>query len=59
MQFGLCNAPSTFQHMVDAILVEEPALGHVEVYIDEILVHTPDVTSNQYLTTRVLDKTVV
>jgi hypothetical protein len=40
MQFGLCNAPSTFQRMMDSVLAEEKAMGHVEVYIDDILVHT-------------------
>jgi hypothetical protein len=40
MQFGLCNAPSTFQCMVDEVLAEEKASGNVTVYIDNILVHT-------------------
>jgi hypothetical protein len=42
MQFGLCNAPSTFQRMVDEILSEEKGGGHVEVYIDDILIHTTE-----------------
>jgi hypothetical protein len=56
MQFGLCNAPSTFQRMVDEVLAEEKNSGHIEVYIDDILVHTKDEDSNWYWTGRVLAK---
>jgi hypothetical protein len=56
MQFGLCNAPSTFQRMVDEVLISEKNLGHVEVYINDILIHTKDVESNRYWTGRVLAK---
>jgi hypothetical protein len=56
MQFGLCNAPSTFQRMVDEVLAAEKNSGHVEVYIDDILIHTEDLKSNQYWTGRVLTK---
>jgi hypothetical protein len=35
-----CNAPSTFQWMVNNILQEEKESGFVEVNIDDILVHT-------------------
>jgi hypothetical protein len=56
MQFGLCNAPSTFQRMVDEVLAKEKNSGHVEVYIDDILVHMKDVEMNRYWTGRVLSK---
>jgi hypothetical protein len=56
MQFGLCNAPSTFQRMVDEVLAEEKAGGHVIVYIDDILIHTEDQEQNRYWTRRVLAK---
>jgi hypothetical protein len=56
MQFGLCNAPSTFQRMVDEVLAPEKNSGHVEVYIDDILIHTEDLESNRYWTGRVLSK---
>jgi hypothetical protein len=56
MQFGLCNAPSTFQRMVDEVLATERNLGHVKVYIDDILVHTEDLKTNRYWTGRVLTK---
>jgi hypothetical protein len=54
MQFGLCNAPSTFQCMVNNILWEEKASSHVEVYIDDILIHTKMKEENRYWTGQVL-----
>jgi hypothetical protein len=56
MQFGLCNAPSTFQWMVDEVLAEEKLSRKVVVYIDDILVHTKDAEENRYWTRRVLQK---
>jgi hypothetical protein len=56
MQFGLCNAPSTFQRMVDEVLAKEKAGGHVIVYIDDILIHMEDLEQNRYWTRRVLSK---
>jgi hypothetical protein len=54
MQFSLCNAPSTFQRMVDEVLVEEKAGGHVVIYINDILIHTEDREQNRYWTRKVL-----
>jgi hypothetical protein len=48
MQFGLCNAPLTFQRMMDAVLLEEKAARHIKVYIDDIMIHTEDSASNSY-----------
>jgi hypothetical protein len=56
MQFGLCNAPSTFQRMVNEVLAEEKLSRHVVVYIDDILVHTETVKENRKWTRRVLQK---
>jgi hypothetical protein len=42
--------------MVDEVLISEKNSGHVEVYIDDILIHTRDVESNRYWTGRVLAK---
>jgi hypothetical protein len=56
MEFGLCNAPSTFQRMMDTILKEELATEHVIVYIDDILVFTRTVEENWNLTRVVLRK---
>ena len=56
MQFGLRNAPPTFQRMMDDILNEEIASGYVVVFIDDILVFTEDATENRKWTRRVLRK---
>jgi hypothetical protein len=42
--------------MVDEILADEKKGGHVEVYIDDILVHMPDQEMNRYWVKRVLQK---
>jgi hypothetical protein len=56
MQFRLCNAPSTFQRMVDEILHDKRESSYIEVYMDDILIHTPDVEMNQVWVKRVLNK---
>jgi hypothetical protein len=56
MQFGLCNAPLTFQRMIDEVLAEEKAGGNVVVYIDDILIHNMTKEENWTLTRRVLKK---
>ena len=55
MLFGLCNAPSTFQAMMNDVLEEEIATGHVVVYIDDILIFTDNLTLHRQLS-RVLQK---
>jgi RNase H-like domain found in reverse transcriptase/Reverse transcriptase (RNA-dependent DNA polymerase) len=49
MQFGLCNAPSTFQKMMNEILREVIATGKVVVYIDDILVFTDNLEEHRCL----------
>ena len=44
MMFGLCNAPSTFQAMINEVLKEEIATGYVVVYIDDTLIFMDDLT---------------
>ena len=39
MPFGLCNAPSSFQRMMDKIF---RGLSFVSTYLDDILIHSPD-----------------
>jgi hypothetical protein len=56
MYFGFCNAPSTFQHMMNEVLKDEIATGHVVVYIDDILVFTDNLTLHRQLVARVLEK---
>src|SRR5882757_9956341 len=45
MPFGLCNAPATFQAMMNYIFGPEIDGGHVVVYLDDILVFTEDIAS--------------
>ena len=42
MFFSLTNSPATFQTMMNAIFAEELLEGWVTIYMDDILVHTPD-----------------
>jgi superfamily I DNA and RNA helicase len=42
MFFGLTNSPATFQMMMNAIFVEELREDWLTIYMDDILVHTPD-----------------
>jgi hypothetical protein len=56
MYFGFCNAPSTFQQMMNEVLHEEIATGHVVVYIDDILIFTDDLILHRQLVHRVLEK---
>jgi hypothetical protein len=42
MFFGLTNSPATFQTMMNAIFVEELREDWLTIYMDDILVHTPD-----------------
>jgi hypothetical protein len=56
MMFGLCNAPSTFQAMMNEVLAEEIATGHVVVYIDDILVFTDNLDLHRHLVHQVLEK---
>ena len=42
MFFGLTNSPATFQTIMNAIFAEELLEGWVTIYMDDILIHTPD-----------------
>jgi hypothetical protein len=56
MYFGFCNAPSTFQAMMNDVLKEEIATGKVVVYIDNILIFTDNLIDHRALVHRVLSK---
>ena len=55
MFFGLCNAPATFQRMMNEILKEEIASGTVSVYMDDILIFGKDRADHRRQVCRVLD----
>ena len=57
MFFGLTNSPSTFQSMMDTIFKDLVLTGKVVIYMDSILIATPDdLTHHQQLVHRVLDR---
>lgn len=56
MYFGFCNAPSTFQFMMNEVLKDEIATSHVVVYINDILIFTDNAQLHRQLLERVLQK---
>jgi Reverse transcriptase (RNA-dependent DNA polymerase)/Aspartyl protease len=56
MFFGLCNSPATFQHMMDTIFRAEISEGWLAVYMDDMLIYSPDLALHQERTKRVLQK---
>lgn len=54
MYFGFCNAPATFQSMMNEILRDLILEGKVMVYLDDILIFTQDVKENRRITREVL-----
>jgi len=56
MQFGLQNAPATFQRMMEQIFRVEIESGKVMIYLDDILIVTLTRKENQQLTQTILAK---
>src|SRR6266487_1158982 len=54
MQFGLCNAPATFQRMMNKIFQDEIRSSKVVIYIDDILVFTADLDEHHKLVQKIL-----
>ena len=42
MLFGMTNAPATFQAMMNCIFRNLINEGYITIYLDDILIHTPD-----------------
>src|SRR5437588_272711 len=54
MNFGLCNAPATFQTFMDEQFKDLIATGHVVIYLDDILIFTTTTLVLKHLTHQVL-----
>ena len=54
MNFGLCNAPATFQTFMDTQFAALIATGHVVVYLDDILIFSDNAGELKQLTHWVL-----
>ena len=56
MFFGLCNAPATFQSMMDYVFRDMLDEGWLAIYIDDILIFSSDITEHHNRTRRVLQR---
>jgi hypothetical protein len=54
MNFGLCNAPATFQTFMDEQFKDLVATGHVVIYLDDILIFANTLLILEQLTHQVL-----
>lgn len=55
MPFGLCNAPSSFQAMINEVLHDQLDLG-VIVYLDDILIYSETEEEHEDLVKKVLQR---
>jgi hypothetical protein len=56
MNFGLCNAPATFQTFMDEQFKDLIATGHVVIYLDDILIFATTILVLEQLTHQVLQR---
>jgi len=54
MTFGLCNAPATFQTFMDTQFTDLIAIGHVVIYLDDILIFATTLDKLVFYTHKVL-----
>jgi len=54
LPMGLCNAPATFQRIVNTVFQEELLQGFMKIYLDDILIHSADIESHMSHLERVL-----
>jgi hypothetical protein len=54
MNFGLCNAPATFQTFMDEQFKDLVATRHIVIYLDDILIFTTTILVLEQLTHQVL-----
>ncbi|VDB94093.1 unnamed protein product [Peniophora sp. CBMAI 1063] len=56
MFFGLTNSPATFQTMINEVFRDMINEGVISIYMDDILVHTKDITQHRDIVQRVLQR---
>jgi hypothetical protein len=56
MNFGLCNAPATFQMFMNEQFKDLIATGHIVVYLDDILIFANTLLVLEQLTHQVLQQ---
>jgi hypothetical protein len=56
MTFGLCNAPTTFQTFMDTQFANIIAMGHVVIYLDDILIFAETLRELMQLMHQVLQR---
>ena len=56
MFFGLCNAPATFQNMMNDIFHDMLQEGWMVIYMDDILIFSKDMEEHHRRTRRVLER---
>ena len=54
MFFGLTNSPATFQAMMDEIFGDLILAGKLVIYMDNILIYSPDLQEHQDTVNKVL-----
>jgi hypothetical protein len=55
MYFSMCNAPASFQRMMDILFTKVLTTGNVFVYVDDVLVARDDLEELRYWTREVLE----
>ena len=56
MFFGLCNAPATFQNMMNDLFGDMLEEGWMTIYIDDILIFSDNIEEHRERTRRVLQR---
>ena len=56
MFFGMTNSPATFQSLMNSIFVDLIAEGVVDVYLDDILIHTNSLEEHRKVVMEVLKR---
>ena len=58
MFFGLCNAPATFQSMMNATFQDMLDEGWLAIYMDDILIFSQNMEEHKERTQRVIQRLI-